>query len=65
LSGEEARGGIVLRRQFSPRHAALTPEALQPIAPGRAKHVPGEWRVEWNTHPGGVRRFGSLQPLPG
>ena len=66
LSGETDEGGwMVPRRQFSPRHAAFTPEALQPIAPGRAKHAPGERRVEWNPYPGGVRRFGSLQPRPG
>jgi hypothetical protein len=28
-----------------------TPEALQPIAPGRAKHAPGEWRIEMESAP--------------
>jgi len=29
----------------------LTPEALQPIAPGRAKHAPGEWCLDLESAP--------------
>jgi len=36
----------------------FTPEALERIAPGRAKHAPGEWRVEMESAP---RRSAKIQ----
>jgi len=46
--------------------ASGIPEGWEPIAPGRAKHAPGERaRCHESAPRQGVRRSAILQPLPG
>jgi hypothetical protein len=50
------------RGEFS---LVFIPEGCEPIAPGRAKHAPGEWRVDLEYAPWRGAKLGVLQPLPG
>jgi hypothetical protein len=45
------REGTRPTRGVASSQSPVTPEALQPIAPGRAKHAPGEWRVDCESAP--------------
>ena len=41
------------------------PKGREPLAPGRAKHARGEWRVDFEYAPRLGAKLGVLQPLPG